>query len=151
MSYLRRPLVVLIVFAILIVLIGALLSALPVTVTVQWTTASELNTAGFNVYRSDNRAGPFARVNTELIPASTDPLIGGSYTFTDTQVAPGRVYYYRLEEVETDGATTEQGVVTVMADSLNPIMIVVALGILIGAGLMFGRRRAAPAEPSAHA
>ena len=82
-------------------------------VTVDWSTASELNTAGFNLYRSDNKDGPFTRINTALIPASPDPLVGGSYAFTDTQVTAGWTYYYRLEEVETNGDASPRGVVAV--------------------------------------
>ena len=146
MPRLQRPLFVLIFCASGIALFGAVLSAIPVAVTVEWSTASELNTAGFNLYRGDSPTGPYVRVNAELIPASTDPLIGGAYIFTDTQVAPGRTYYYRLEEVETNGATSEQGVVTVTAvNNLTLMVIVVAVGILVGAGLLFGRRRNAPA------
>ena len=33
------------------------------TVIVEWTTASELNTAGFNLYRRDSPDGPFTRLN----------------------------------------------------------------------------------------
>ncbi len=151
MSILRRPFVVVIIFAIVIVLVGAALNTAPVTVTVEWSTASELNTAGFNLYRGDSPAGPFARVNVELIPASTDPLIGGTYAFTDTQVSAGRTYYYRLEEVQTDGAATDQGVVTVTAaHHLSPLLIAAAVGVLIIVGLLFGRRKAAPVEPSSH-
>jgi hypothetical protein len=85
----------------------------PPVVTVEWSTASELNTAGFNVLRGDNPAGPFARLNAQIIPASPDPLVGGSYVFTDTAVAPGQTYYYQLEEVEFGGSTSPQGTVVV--------------------------------------
>jgi hypothetical protein len=103
-------------------------AATPPVVTVEWSTASELNTAGFNLARGDNRAGPFMRLNAEVIPASPDPLVGGAYIYTDTQVVAGQTYYYQLEEVETTGSTSVQGVVAVTASGgLNPG--------LIGAGL----------------
>jgi hypothetical protein len=84
-------------------------------VTVEWGTASELNTAGFNLYRSDSQAGPFTRLNAEMIPASPDPLVGGSYIYTDTNVTVGYTYYYQLEEVETSGSSSTQGIVQVTA------------------------------------
>ncbi len=74
-------------------------------VKIEWTTASELNTAGFNVYRSDSPEGSAVRINQELIPASTDPLAGGMYQFIDKNAQPGRTYYYALEDVETNGVT----------------------------------------------
>jgi hypothetical protein len=122
---------------------GSVLST--ATVTVEWSTASELNTAGFNLYRGETQDGPFTRINVELIPASPDPLIGGSYVFTDTAVIAGRTYYYQLEDVETSGATTIQGVVQVKADGgLDPALFI-ALGavglIMIGITVFLRRKR----------
>ncbi|HEY1013905.1 MAG TPA: hypothetical protein VGE07_14435 [Herpetosiphonaceae bacterium] len=85
-------------------------------VTVRWTTASELNSAGFHLYRGEQADGPFARVTPQLIPAAPDPLLGGSYVFTDTDVLAGRTYFYQLEEVEAGGATSRQGTVEVTAE-----------------------------------
>jgi hypothetical protein len=115
----------------------------PPVVTVEWSTASELNTAGFNVLRGDNPAGPFARLNAQIIPASPDPLVGGSYVFTDTAVAPGQTYYYQLEEVEFGGSTSPQGTVVVTAPlGAEPIVIVagVALAVVVIAGLLWIER-----------
>ncbi len=120
----------------LLVLVGSELAA-PVTITVEWSTASELNTSGFNLYRGDNLNGPFERINRDLIPASIDPLVGGAYVFTDTQVAAGRTYYYRLEEVETSGATSDQGLVTVAAAS-NPTSSFLIAGVVFVVVLSVG-------------
>lgn len=113
------------------------------TVTVEWSTASELNTAGFNLYRGETPDGPFTRINPELIPASPDPLIGGSYIYTDTGVAAGRTYYYQLEDVETSGAATIQGVVQVRADGgLDPALLIAlaAVGVVMIGIMVFLRR-----------
>ena len=104
-------------------------AATPPVVTVEWSTASELNTAGFNLARGDTPDGPFTRLNAEVIPASPDPLVGGSYVYTDTQVVAGQTYYYQLEEVETTGRTSVQGVVTVTASGGANLPV-------IGAGLV---------------
>ena len=118
--------------------------AAPPVVTVEWSTASELNTAGFNLARGDNQVGPFTRLNAEVIPPSPDPLVGGSYTYTDTQVAAGQTYYYQLEEVETTGRTSVQGVVAVTASGgLNPVLIGVGIGlalVLIIIAIWFSRK-----------
>ena len=123
----------------LIIAIGLILAALtlfvvnaatPPVVTVEWSTASELNTAGFNLARGDNQTGPFTRLNAEVIPASPDPLVGGSYVYTDTQVVAGHTYYYQLEEVETTGSTSLQGVVAVTASGgLNPLLVGAGIGL----------------------
>ena len=69
-----------------------------------WETASEVGTAGFNVYRADTPDGDFARINDELILAEGGELTGAAYRFEDDGVSPGRRYCYRIEEVEWDGA-----------------------------------------------
>ena len=119
----------LILAALVIFLISA---ATPPVVTVEWSTASELNTAGFNLARGDSQTGPFTRLNTEVIPASPDPLVGGSYIYTDTQVVTGQTYYYQLEEVETSGGTSVQGVVAVTASGgLSPLLIGAGIGLAV--------------------
>ena len=85
-------------------------------VLVEWTTASELDTAGFNLHRGDSQEGPFTQINADLIPASEDPLTGSSYHYEDQPVQPGRVYYYRLEEVELDGSSNIFGPILVQAE-----------------------------------
>jgi hypothetical protein len=85
-------------------------------VALSWETASEVGTAGFNVYRADAfgtdvpapdiSGGDFVQVNTALIPAEGDEMVGAAYRFEDDGVAPGRRYAYRIEEVEWDDHTT---------------------------------------------
>lgn len=113
----------------------AMTSSQEATVLVEWTTASELDTAGFNVYRSDSPDGPFLQANDRLIPASPDPLTGGSYVFTDTAVVAGRTYYYQLEDVETDGTTTRHGFTEVTAESQGRMQKILSV-ILLGAAAL---------------
>jgi hypothetical protein len=86
-------------------------------VIVEWTTESEVNLAGFNLYRSDEPEGPYLKVNDALIPASHDPVTGGSYVYTDTAVTAGVTYYYKLEDVELDGSSTMHGPIEVVAQT----------------------------------
>jgi len=85
------------------------------TILVEWTTASELDTVGYNLFRSTNPDEKGARVNEELIPASPDPLTGGSYQFEDQDVQAGMKYYYSLEEVENTGMANRAGTIEVTA------------------------------------
>ena len=106
-------------------------SAYDVSVLVEWSTASELDTAGFNLYRSETSTGPFVQVNPELIPASSDPLAGSSYTYEDSDVRPGWTYYYQLEEVEINGSTGRFGPISVKAESGIPIWLQVGVGLVM--------------------
>jgi len=72
-------------------------------IVIQWSTETEVNTAGFNVFRSDSRDGQYVQINTQLVPSSPDPLLGGRYAYTDTQVEAGKTYFYKLEELESTG------------------------------------------------
>ena len=85
--------------------------------------------AGYNVYRAESETGTATRLNTSVIlPEEDYPIEGktvGSYT--DTQVTPGKLYYYSFTVVPTDvGAQESQpsGKVSVMAkDTLAPSII----------------------------
>jgi hypothetical protein len=58
--------------------------------------------------------------------------VGGSYIYTDTQVVAGQTYYYQLEEVETSGGTSVQGVVAVTASGgLSPLLIGAGIGLAV--------------------
>jgi len=71
---------------------------------VQWNTATEVNTAGFYLYRSTSPGGEFILVNNvgELIPGQGNAVSGATYEFIDENVVPGETYYYVVEEVEYD-------------------------------------------------
>lgn len=131
-----------------LILLGLLLAACgfnPSRVVVEWTTATEMNTAGFNLYRSENAEGPYVQINPHIIPASTDPLVGGKYKFEDSTVTPGKTYYYQLEDVEFSGTSTKHPSIAVTADASSGTIVVVLLlvGIIAvaGAGVWFWRRR----------
>ncbi len=117
-----------------------------------WSTATEVNTAGFNLYRAESAEGPFVRINPQVIPASRNTVTGSSYSYEDKDVTPGTTYYYQLEDVELSGSTTRHGPIQIRAQSLlwlcdNPgagvILAVLALAALLaGAWLQRQRSRA---------
>jgi len=106
------------------------------SVVVEWSTASELDTVGFNIYRSETSSDPGTLVNIGLISASEDTQTGGDYKFTDDDVISGRVYYYYLEDVSANGITNRHGPVQVKAQPnsklANFLVIGFALIIVIG-------------------
>lgn len=71
---------------------------------ITWETATEIDNAGFNIYRAQSIAGPWIQVNSALIGAQGDPVSGAQYSFVDT---PGRgSFYYRLEDIDFFGLST---------------------------------------------
>ena len=155
----RRTLTLFIVLAVSLIWTGEALAqqptptAVPGTVIVEWSTESEVNHAGFNVYRSEKPEGPYIKLNDSLIPASSDPITGGSYSFADTTARAGVKYYYKLEDVELDGTTTMHGPTEVVAqattssqESLLGIVVVAAVlvGLLGLITLLVLRRRRIP-------
>ena len=119
-------------------------------VVVEWTTETEVDTAGFNLYRSDSPDGSYIKINHELIPGASDPLLGAKYVYTDTNVVAGRTYYYKLEDVELDGTTTIHGPIEVVADASAPSAfpnltglwpLAVLIAVLALGGVILWRRR----------
>jgi hypothetical protein len=75
----------------------------PPKIVFTWETVSEVDTAGFLLYRSDSPTGPFSPIVETPIPAKGDPLVGASYEYEDRDVVWGQRYFYQLEEVERSG------------------------------------------------
>jgi len=114
-------------------------------VVVEWKTASELNTAGFNLFRSENKDGPFSQINQNLIPAAPDPLTGGTYSYPDNSVTPGVMYYYQLEDLDYDGGSSRFGPIEVRAQAGGKTEFFMAalmagLGLVIMVLILFNRR-----------
>ena len=75
-------------------------------VIIEWTTESEIDNAGFNLYRSETESGEHERINTSLIPAQGESTQGASYEFTDNDVQNRKTYYYKLEDIDLNGNST---------------------------------------------
>jgi hypothetical protein len=72
-------------------------------VILKWQTSSEFDTQGFNLYRMEAKGGKAVKLNSSLIAPKG---AGQSYEFIDTNVTNRKTYYYKLESVAGDGATT---------------------------------------------
>ena len=78
--------------------------ARPAQIEIEWVTETEFDTAGFNIYRAEARDAEYVQLNPNLISsAAIDPTSGASYSFVDSDVTSGLVYYYVLEDVELNG------------------------------------------------
>jgi len=79
-------------------------------VVLDWETASEYNTLGFNLYKAASADGEKVKVNDSLLPSNVIPgsLKGAAYTYTVGAASTGETYYW-LEEVDISGGTTLYG------------------------------------------
>jgi hypothetical protein len=85
-------------------------------VLIEWETVYEIDTMGFNLYRSESAGGPWTLLNKNLIPSlSPGGGAGAAYAWLDGNLEPGITYFYRLEEVDIHGRRTLFGPVTAAA------------------------------------
>jgi hypothetical protein len=74
-----------------------------------WETATEIDTAGFNILRAEKK-GDYIMINDEgLIPAAGSATQGMSYEYIDTTAQNGKRYRYKLQEVDLIERTQEFG------------------------------------------
>jgi fibronectin type 3 domain-containing protein len=63
-------------------------------IALSWTPGSATY-IGFNIYRGSASAGPYARINSSLLPMAS---------FSDTGIVSGQTYYYVATEVDATSA-----------------------------------------------
>jgi subtilisin family serine protease len=78
-------------------------------VVLRWTTVGERNNEGFHVLRSEAGEETYGRITDALIPSAAPEGGGAEYTYRDESVQPGRLYYYKVREVDADGSTRDHG------------------------------------------
>jgi len=88
-------------------------------VILEWTTASEIDNAGFNLYRSESADGNYAKINASLIPAEGSPTTGATYQYIDKDVKNRATYYYKLEDIDLNGTSTMHGPVSAVPRRLG--------------------------------
>ena len=86
--------------------------------TLQWVTQSEINNAGFEVYRSTKKVGTYQMVATY---ASNKNLQGAgnsnnpkTYTYVDQNLVNGTSYWYKITDVDYNGHRSYHGPVGVV-------------------------------------
>jgi hypothetical protein len=86
----------------------------PNHVRVSWETVSEVGITGFDLQRGPSAAGPWQKLNPQPIPTATPGGTGGhAYSWIDSTAPQGALYYYRLDEILTDGSTQQLAITSV--------------------------------------
>ena len=70
---------------------------------IQWSTTSQGDALGFNLYRSESLEGQKTKINSSLIPRLN--LNTAEYSYTDVSAVLGRAYWYWLEDEDGYGPT----------------------------------------------
>ncbi|NOY57952.1 MAG: T9SS type A sorting domain-containing protein, partial [Calditrichaeota bacterium] len=83
-----------------------------------WTTETEPDNAGFNIFRSQQENGDYNKINDTMIPAKGNATTGVSYSFLDTPDQAGN-YFYKLQSVSLTGDTSFYGLVSVVLTKVD--------------------------------
>jgi hypothetical protein len=86
-------------------------------VQVDWQTAAEFDNVGFHLYRAIAPGGPYTRLSDKLISARPRQGQGAGYSYVDADVTVGRLYYYKLEDIDVYGKHTMHGPISVDWDA----------------------------------
>jgi len=79
---------------------GLIASASGAGIALDWTDNTDANLAGYNVYRASSSAGPFTKLNTQLVTTSD---------FIDASAPLNATSYYRVTAVDNAGTESNQG------------------------------------------
>jgi hypothetical protein len=81
-------------------------------ITLNWTTASEFNNQGFNLYRAlKEQPDTWQKVNADLIPGKGNYSSETNYSYADRNIQAGETYRYKLESVSVNGFVNEEMII----------------------------------------
>ena len=80
-----------------------------------WTTQSEMNNMGWNIYRSETESTEdYIQINENMIEGAGTTEEQTDYSYSDnTEVVPGSTYWYWLQAVDMGGATNLFGPISI--------------------------------------
>jgi hypothetical protein len=81
-------------------------------VKLEWVTESEIDNAGFNIWRAEAEDGEYVKLNDEIIPAKNSETKGAKYVFTDNIAKNRKTYFYKLQDIDVYGISTFHGPVS---------------------------------------
>lgn len=91
------------------------------TIAIKWNTEYEVNTLGFNLYRSVGTSDNYYRLNKDKILSKGNSLQGSDYSFIDRDIPESGIYYYLLEEIEQDGKREQHGPISINYSQISSV------------------------------
>lgn len=91
-------------------------------IVITWTTLSETDTAGFNLWRAQTEGGEYVKINPAIIESEGGPALNAPYIYDD-MASPVGAYYYQLEEIDNSGMSIFYGPVSpaIQPSSSRPV------------------------------
>ncbi len=90
------------------------------SILLEWETASEVNNKGFDIERTEDPSKGFSKIGwTEGL----GDVEYGQYRFLDTDVVAGVRYYYRLKQIDHDGAYSYSPVRSAQVEGQAPFVM----------------------------
>ena len=83
-------------------------------VLLEWVTQSENENLGYYIYRADSRGDNFQPVNEKLIPGAGNSTSQNRYEYCDKTVETGKIYQYKLADVNYNGSMKFHGPIKVI-------------------------------------
>ena len=71
--------------------------------TIKWSTASEVENFGYDVFRGDKEEGPFTRLNAKTIAGAGTVDEPRAYQYVDATIEAGKAYWYYVESISLAG------------------------------------------------
>jgi hypothetical protein len=71
--------------------------------TLKWSTASEVDNFGYDIYRALSEDGPFERINPDPLAGAGTTDERSDYLYLDTAIDPHTNYYYFVESISLQG------------------------------------------------
>jgi hypothetical protein len=126
---------------------------------VTWETVSELDNAGFNLYRGLSADWGGAALLATVPSQGPGSAQGFAYSYLDAEALPGQTVWYWLEDIDFSGVATLHGPVSATVQTPTAVTLAsfsaraarpalaappwIALAVLVACALLLRRRRAA--------
>ncbi|MEM7051361.1 MAG: hypothetical protein AAF604_16945 [Acidobacteriota bacterium] len=82
---------------------GSAPPVLPDANRIAWSTASEVDNFGYDIYRSESPDGPFERITEQPLEGAGTTDLPSSYEFIDDTIELGKDYFYYIESISMSG------------------------------------------------